>query len=348
MTYDAARAQSVMFGTYDDATWLPIALGAECRVNADCPGGFCTDGVCCNVPACGPCATCAGTSPGRCAPVTNHEDPDSCAASAGKSCDSLGVCKQGLGQASSRASECASGFAVDGVCCDSACDGKCVACRADLKASQSRDGVCDFALAGTDLREQCAPDAPSTCQHDGSCDGRGQCRLYTSGVACGATGCVQNRATGLVCNGLGTCTNSVDGVPCGGFACTEAAGCRVTCASDSECAPAYRCASAHCVANELGVCDGDTLKFADGTAKSCAPYACTGTTCALHCVSVSDCALPYECDGTGQCILYKADNGGGGGGCTTSPVSGSSALFCALGAVLLTLRKKRTPPRVRG
>src|SRR5438552_1437 len=64
--------------------------------------------------------------------------------------------------------ECASGFCVDGVCCDKACDGACQTCTLPGKA-----GTCAPAAAGATPRmaDACPKEATSTCGHDGTCDG---------------------------------------------------------------------------------------------------------------------------------------------------------------------------------
>ena len=50
------------------------------------------------------------------------------------------------GDACQLSAECHSGSCVDGVCCDSPCDGDCVGCSAATKGT-GVDGVCEFVVA---------------------------------------------------------------------------------------------------------------------------------------------------------------------------------------------------------
>src|SRR6185437_9354079 len=86
---------------------------------------------------------------------------------------------QGQGSACAAANECASGFCVEGVCCDRACDGACQACTAALTGGAN--GVCAPAMdGGVDPRGLCAEEAASTCGTDGTCQG-GACHHWPSG-----------------------------------------------------------------------------------------------------------------------------------------------------------------------
>jgi hypothetical protein len=74
------------------------------------------------------------------------------------------------GVACAAATECASEFCVDGVCCDRACEGTCLSC---LSASTSlSDGTCGPARAGLDPKGQCERSS-DPCGNDGECDGAG-------------------------------------------------------------------------------------------------------------------------------------------------------------------------------
>ena len=65
------------------------------------------------------------------------------------------------GETCSDDAACLSGHCVDGVCCESACEGACVACAAALKGS-GVDGVCEPVADGTNPREACP--GTSVCQ----------------------------------------------------------------------------------------------------------------------------------------------------------------------------------------
>ncbi|MDC3961526.1 MYXO-CTERM sorting domain-containing protein [Polyangium jinanense] len=69
--------------------------------------------------------------------------------------------------------ECASGFCVGGVCCDTACTGLCEACTAAAKGS-GEDGFCGPAKEGTVCKKAYCDDAlafvsASLCDAAGSC-----------------------------------------------------------------------------------------------------------------------------------------------------------------------------------
>ena len=70
---------------------------------------------------------------------------------------------------------CATGFCVDGVCCDSACDGACNTCVGAVA------GKCSLAPAGTSPRNACPVDTMNPCGNDGTCDGAGACRVGATG-----------------------------------------------------------------------------------------------------------------------------------------------------------------------
>lgn len=315
MAFDQARGDIIFFGgannvtnTFSAETWRLISRGRVCSSNADCATGSCTDGVCCESKSCGTCQTCDGNDPGLCTGVYNESDPDSC--SGQSTCDRSGVCIGGLGSPAQTPAQCASGFVADGVCCDSACTGACVACSADLKESGTRSGVCDFAKSGADPRDSCATDAPTSCQHDGTCDGRGGCRLYVKGSTCGDTSCDNTRAFGDLCDGLGACGKNDVGVDCGAYVCEDTRGCRSACESDAQCAATHRCMSGVCVSRAGPTCDGDHIvNSPDGTFVDCGSYKCSGDRCKDRCANINDCVAPTLCGFEGKCVAPEAATG---------------------------------------
>src|SRR5439155_8128480 len=104
------------------------------------------------------------------------------------------------------ANECDNGLCIDGFCCDDLCDpldpgNQCKACNVP-----GAEGHCGFAQDGTDPRGLCAEEATSTCGRDGLCDGRGNCRLWGVGTACGASTCSGGQFTAPpMCDGAGNC-----------------------------------------------------------------------------------------------------------------------------------------------
>jgi MYXO-CTERM domain-containing protein len=217
-------------------------------------------------------------------------------------CDN-GECreKRADGQACELGSECANGFCIEGICCDTRCDGLCQSCRASEKADGMEDGTCGPAAEGTDPHDDCTADDPASCDKDGSCDGSGQCRLYSAGTECRDTACTGDEQNGFEvtayeCDGAGACDSSRQSV-CGFYACADAR-CGSDCDDDAGCTlDAY--------------CDGGECNSKTGL----------GTPCTLTSECQSGfCVDGVCCDGlcAGQC--EACDLAGGEGRCT--PVTG--------------------------
>ena len=219
---------------------------------------------------------------------------------AGHYCDT-GVCSVlgGDGTPCAAPTECQSGFCVDGVCCDTACDQDCRACAAALKESAADDGVCGPAAVGTDPHDDCMDEGAVSCQRTGVCNGSGACALYAQGTVCGAgTVCDGRLVKGQTCNGLGSCLDDPIGTDCSPYVCAAGA-CTSSCASDSDCASNAWCNATVC---ELKQSNGEACL----AARECETDLCVDGFC---------CAAPCQ----GQC--EACDVPGGEGTCV--PVSGA-------------------------
>ena len=200
--FDSQRGVVILFGGWPgfggntSDTWeykvtkLGNGEGCTAATASTCASGFCVDGVCCAIVSCsGSCQSCAVSGhEGTCvqaAPGT--EVPGSC--SGGQACDGSGNCKAKNGTVCSSTSVCASGFCVDGVCCESACDGTCVACN-----QTGRAGKCSDYASGSDPESECGTGA-DPCRF--TCNGAGSCDAPQSGTLCGAC---------ATCDGAGTCS----------------------------------------------------------------------------------------------------------------------------------------------
>jgi hypothetical protein len=112
-------------------------------------------------------------------------------------------------------SDCGSGHCADGVCCNTACTGTCLACTA-VKKGGGTDGTCgSIALGLQDLN------ATTTCTGTSACDGANNCKKTNGqfcttgsqcvsgtcldGACCGSASCPTCQSCGL--SGNGTCTN---------------------------------------------------------------------------------------------------------------------------------------------
>lgn len=119
-------------------------------------------------------------------------------------------------------SDCASGFCVSGLCCDTACDTPCHACRAIVKESGKMDGICGIIKIGTVCKGQC-DDAAFSFVEGARCDQAGECvDVPTESCLlndpckfdlCGVLGCEhivkgegQSCGNGKVCDKAGACT----------------------------------------------------------------------------------------------------------------------------------------------
>lgn len=198
------------------------------------------------------------------------------------------------------ASDCATGFCVDGVCCDSRCGGSvttdCLACS--RAAGATRDGFCDTLPAGNVCRVSAGP-----CDLDEACDG--------SSPACPPNGfrpntAVCRAATSGGCDVAENCTGSsaacpVDGYRASGFVCrsaTEVCDVQETCPGSSPSCPVdgFRGASFTCRAAVSGGCD--VAESCTGSSAACpgdvfrpSSYACRAAS--------GDCDVAENCPGTG-------------------------------------------------
>jgi hypothetical protein len=221
-------------------TWEYHGRGEPCTVASSCETVACVDGVCCEQAGCGTCQTCAGLgAAGQCSAVTNADD-DTCTGIS--TCDATGACKLKNGQGCALAADCASGFCVNGLCCNRACDKSCEVC-----APAGAVGTCVTAPArtvaaacGSFLCNGTSADCPTACNSN---------ELCASGTWCdSASGtCSTLKPLAQACNLDGECQSlhCRDGVCC-----------------DSACAgPCHFCGSGTCTlpvgADPHGDCAGD-------------------------------------------------------------------------------------------
>jgi hypothetical protein len=120
------------------------ATGTQCTDGAQCRSSFCVDGVCCANACLGPCRSCnQPNNDGMCQPYAQGSDPTGECAS-GMTCNGAGACGSPVGglkpngQLCAGGNECTSGFCVDGVCCNNACDGQCRTCETGTCANVAR------------------------------------------------------------------------------------------------------------------------------------------------------------------------------------------------------------------
>lgn len=143
-----------------------------------------------------------------------------------------------IGQGCAIGRQCASGSCVDGVCCDTACEGVCRTC-----ALPGAEGTCSFAAPGTDPHLDCGAGGPC----DDVCSGEGACADRV-GEVCVEASCTDDRTAAVLpalCSvSGGECPLAV--VECAPYRCgvtgsPPAAACLSACASIDDCAPGLAC-----------------------------------------------------------------------------------------------------------
>lgn len=206
--------------------------------------------------------------------------------------------------------QCLNGRCVEGYCCESLCDPTdpanfCKACNVP-----GAEGRCVFAAAGNDPGGNCAADPASGCQHDGTCDGAGHCRLYPAGSVCGVPVCSNGAVTyESVCDGVGHCMTP-PAVSCAPYGCADGSACATSCAGASTgCAPPATCSNFSCGARALGQ---PCLGAGDCASGHCAQGVCCDAACSGACMACnlpgfegrcSACNASHTCNsGSGMCL----------------------------------------------
>ena len=219
-------------------------------------------------------------------------------------------------------SMCASAICVDGVCCDTLCDGLCERCDGVAAVPA---GTCGLIPSGLDPQTEC----PEVGQCDTVCDGAGGCSVLqcpdgepcTEDLSCVSGQCVDGFCCDSACSGTCVACNlvGVEGscvpIPSGTDPqedCPDSGGCVSTCAPFSACsefcgnlgAPCsdlLECDTLLCVDSVCcnSACDGVCETCAEsGLAGLCQPVP-AGEDPAGDCPAVDGCV--GGCDGLGAC-----------------------------------------------
>ena len=233
--------------------------------------------------------------------------------------------------------ECQSGFCVDGICCTTTCGQTCKACN--LPSSL---GDCAFVPSGVRPNDPlvCAASTPATCGHDGTCDGKGACRLYLKGTECKAGTCDGDGVTSiLTCDGNGQCANAISQT-CPPYSCDPATDhCAFNCTTNAQCAVGQQCVAGSCGQSSNGAaCKTD----AGCSSGFCVDGVCCNVACSGACVSCNQtgsvghctfipagqpdptcqatdpttCGNTGLCDGFGSCTLYPENTVCGPSSCS--------------------------------
>ncbi len=285
-----------------------VPIGGFCTGPTSCANGRpCVDNRCCENSCAGECESCnqAGLL-GQCAPVANFVS-DTCPE--GQACSrAAGGCAFATGHSCGSDPECASGFCVDNVCCNRACDGTCDSCAGD--------GICDPVINA---------EAPR-CQIDFACNNVGVCSLAAGRPCFEPNDCASNSCSpdGVCCapgcNGFcercevdGSCTEGLNHEEnfgrcenlqwCDGGVCIGKGN---PCpGGDSDCSPEYYC-------NAGGVCAPDKVLGANCSSSEdpndqCASGFCaSGICCESECHGI--CQICWNSEFPGQCLPAPASS----------------------------------------
>jgi hypothetical protein len=262
---------------------------------------------------------------------------------------SSGKCipKASKGTLCDHSDDCASGYCIDGFCCETKCYDECQTC-----GEPGSEGSCKLRtgkIQSCGAEEECG----------GYCDGEHTTCQYpnlgkTCGTQCsGSSFSLQSCVVGGFCHSYGTQN-------CAPYQCSESFGCMTECNEDSNCIYTHVCntKTKQCEPKPVSVCSSlselTTHRGSEVTRVDCSPYHCSYVTnsCEAVCINSSDCSGNNRCD-QGQCVPWQLDpsiNFDSGfdpiGPCNcklSSPASGSSSLWLAFlsGIAAFTIRRRK-------
>ena len=221
------------------------------------------------------------------------------------------------------AASCATGFCVDGVCCEAAsCTGACKSCNV-----AGLEGTCVLAKAGTEV--------PGSCSAGQACDGSGNCttkngQACTSAATCASGFCADGVCCDSACTGACVSCNQAGQIgKCSPYAvgtdpqneCGKGTGvCKSTCDGVGNCAYAgYTVSCGDCL-----TCDGN------GTCSNYDPYCFNYGTGGYYYPTGGTGGYYYPTGGIGGYIPNGGSGGRGGAGGSV-PFGGSGGFATSKG-----------------
>ena len=196
-------------------------VGESCVSPADCPGGFCVDGACCDAPCAGQCESCQG---GQCLPTTGQPLPGKPACGDDSTCGAL--CD------GTHRDACV--FPTSELECDPSGPTEC------LSESEATGWGCDGVGACVITTKECAP---FLCREGACLDSCSSDSDCVKGRRCEGSTCV---APPSECLSEGQ-AKLTDGTVqyCGWYKCVEGA-CPISCVSTDECRGGTECKAGRC------------------------------------------------------------------------------------------------------
>ncbi len=213
---------------------------------APCKAASCQTGSFMPASACDGLGTCIAPNAVGCAPYVCDSSMGApqcratCAGAVG--CASPAVCTNGScgakvlkanGDGCVASGDCTSNHCADGVCCESACTGACVACNLPTMA-----GLCKPVAAGKpDPHLVCKDAGAAGCKQNGLCNGASACALYPATATCVAGSCTAQHflIAARTCDGAGTCAPAATS-DCLPYRCNPATtACFTACVGNAQC-----------------------------------------------------------------------------------------------------------------
>jgi MYXO-CTERM domain-containing protein len=312
-------------------------LGESCNGQGDCvknQGGIdCAPYVCRDVEGAFQC-----TNP--CAVDNDCQD--------GYFCTPDSKCSKKLanGQMCETSGICNSGSCVDGVCCDTSCNGQCEACD-----SAGNEGICSPVQGDPHGNRAKCDHAGEEC--GGQCDGvnSASCKYKATGTTCGETTCDNGLAKSSACDGQGECRGNKD-AECAPYACGTDDTCLARCEQDADCSDGYTCneSNGRCLPSGATCSEDRQSSEGNGVTTPCKPFLCVPAsgTCALACAFTTDCAPDFVCEpSTKTCLPAPTGSGGDDAGSCACRAAGSTPnrsgywALAAFGVALSSLRRRR-------
>jgi hypothetical protein len=189
-----------------------------------------------------------------------------------------GICgKRKNGQVCTSPDDCESGQCVDGVCCESACEGACRSCN--LPGSPGR--CLNVAARDPDPRKICKDQGADKCLTNGLCDGQGACANYPSDTVCGAESCSDGTYyPPRMCGDNQQCP-AVASRTCSPYRCSGSV-CSTSCVSDAQCSDGNVCHNNSCGRRVNGT---ECSEGGDCQSGFCAQGVCCDAACTGACMA---------------------------------------------------------------